>query len=201
MLKNKWYSLGKIDGILKSQWKTTSKTMETIRKFQSDNWLTPDGIPWPITISKILDKYGTGWWNGGWWTEAVQEDEKVKDLTKAEYYALYEKTSLTDDEVKQVVKHINKYHRNLSLDWLTSITDKQAEELWKVERFLSLNWLTNITEKQAEELWKAGFWLSLNWLTSITDKQAEELAKVNILYIKEEILTPKQKKILKKHIS
>ena len=124
LLKNKWYSLGKIDGILKSQWKTTSKTMEAIRKFQSDNWLTPDGIPGPITISKILDKYGTGWWNGGWWTEAVQEGEKVKDLTKAEYYALYEKTSLTDDEVKQVLKYANKNGVFLSLDWLTSITDK-----------------------------------------------------------------------------
>jgi hypothetical protein len=38
-------------------------------------------------------------------------------------------------------------------------------------------------------------------LGSITDKQAEELAKLDTLHINEKILTPKQKEILKKHIS
>jgi hypothetical protein len=54
----------------------------------------------------------------------------VKDLTWTEYKALCEKTSLTDNEVKQVVKFANKNDEYLILDSrLTSITDKQAEEL------------------------------------------------------------------------
>ncbi len=221
LLKNKWYNIGKIDGILKTQWKSTSKTMEAIAKFQSDNWLTPDGAPGPKTIKKILEVY-ENWWNS-WWDDEVENEDQVKDLTEEEFEALCEKTELTDDEVKQLVKYTNKYDKWLYLSWLTSITDKQAEELWKVKEWLELDWLTSITDKQAEELWKVKEWLNLDWLTSITDKQAEELwkveylvlnwltsitdkqatklAKVKSLSIQEEILTPKQKQILKKHLS
>jgi hypothetical protein len=40
----------------------------------------------------------------------------VKDLTKAEFEALCEKTSLTDEEIKQVVKYSNKNDLSLYLD-------------------------------------------------------------------------------------
>jgi len=180
LLKNKWYNIGKIDGILKTQWKSTSKTMEAIAKFQSENWLTPDGAPGPDTIKKLLEIYGNWWWKT-WWNEQVKEDEKVKDLTEKEYEALREKTSLTDDEVKQVVEYANKYDEMLLFTWLTSITDKQAEELWKINWVLSIKWLRSITDKQAVELWKVKEALRLNWLRRITDKQAEELSKVEYL--------------------
>ena len=202
LLKNKGYNVGKIDGILRWSGKATSNTMEAIKRFQRDNWLKDDGAPGPDTIKKILAVYETWWWNGGW-NETVEDEEKVKDLTKAEFEALCEKTSLTDDEVKQVVKYANKNDietdlkltsitdkqaeelwkaKDLWLNWLTSITDKQAEELWKVKESLCLDWLTSITDKQAEELWKVSA-LGLDWLTNITDKQAEELWKVSELLL------------------
>ena len=65
LLKNKGYNIGKIDWILRTQWKATSKTMEAIAKFQRENWLTDDGAPGPDTIKKILAIY-ENWWNGGW---------------------------------------------------------------------------------------------------------------------------------------
>ena len=220
LLKNKWYDVGKIDGILRIKWKATSRTMEAVKKFQVDNWLNPDGVPRPDTLRKLLGMYESWWWTT-WWTvdngqvsvdsSQVSVDngqvsldsstENVKDITEKQYEALCKKTSLTDDEVKQVVKYANKNdNESLRLGWLTSITDKQAEELWKVKE-LQLDWLTRITDKQAEELWKVKERLSLRWLTSITDKQAEELSKVEKLFIWESFLTPKQKQILKKHIS
>jgi hypothetical protein len=39
----------------------------------------------------------------------------VKDLTQAEYDDLSEKTSFTNDEIKQVVKYANKHYLILSL--------------------------------------------------------------------------------------
>ena len=94
------------------------------------------------------------------------------------------KTSLTDLEVKKVVEYANQNHVGLSLDWLTNITDKQAEELWKIWGSLSLDWLTSITDKQAEGLWRLNQCLRLNWLKNITDKQAKELSKTLLLYLK-----------------
>lgn len=201
LLKNKWFNVGKIDWILKTQQKATSKTIEAIKEFQRQKWLTDDGAPGPDTIKKLLEVYGNWWWKT-WWKEQVKgNDEKVKDLTKKEYDALCKKTSLTDEEVRQIVKYVNKnkecvvltnfknltdkqteelskVKEYLTLDWLKNITDKQAESLSKVE-FLTLDWLTRITDKQAESFWKMKweYWqLVLHWLTSITDKQAEELS-------------------------
>lgn len=199
LLKNKGYNIGKIDWILRTKWQATSKTMEAIKKFQRENWLTDNGAPGPDTIKKILAVYENWWWNGGW-TEVVEDEEKVKDLTKEEFRTLCDKTSITDDEIRQLVKFANKnYYGRLNLYKLTSITDTQAEELWKVKQ-LSLPRLASITDKQAEELSKIEKSLSLG-LKSITDKQATELAKVEELYIDKDILTPSQKEILKKHIS
>ena len=63
LLKNKWYNIGKIDGILKTQTEATSNTMEAIKKFQRENWLPDDGAPGPDTIKKILAAYENWWWN------------------------------------------------------------------------------------------------------------------------------------------
>lgn len=48
-----WLSGSEVDG------KIWSKTIEAIKKFQSENWLTPDGKVWPLTLWKIQwDWYG-----------------------------------------------------------------------------------------------------------------------------------------------
>ena len=188
LLKNKWYNVGKIDWVLKSSWKSTSKTMEWIKEFQKKNGLYPDGTPGPKTINKLLEAYGNVAWNN-----VPDNSEQVKDLTKSEYWTLtMERSSITDEEMKQVVKYANKNDHGSVLfgrpdplnkvrkPSITSITDKQAEELSKLEDGVELDWLTNITDKQVEELlkWKIK-WVSLGWLTSITEKQAEELSKLN----------------------
>ena len=49
-LRKLGYQSGKVDGIL---W---NMTKENIGKFQSESGLKPDGIPWPLTINKILEK-------------------------------------------------------------------------------------------------------------------------------------------------
>ena len=49
-LRKLGYQSGKVDGIL---W---NMTKENIGKFQSESGLTPDGIPGPLTINKILEK-------------------------------------------------------------------------------------------------------------------------------------------------
>ena len=197
LLKNKWYDIGKIDGILKTQWKSTSKTMEAIAKFQSDNWLTPDGAPGPDTIKKILEVY-ENWWNN-WWTEIV-EDEEVKDLTEAEFEALCEKTSLTDNEVKQIVKYANKNNNWVNLKNLDELTENWAKELWKLNQYLVLGVVSKLTDSQIFELSKLEELclsvtemsdnqmrtllsnkktdLRLSSLKKISDQQVKELSKV-----------------------
>lgn len=54
LLESIWYEVGQIDGILVTKWKSTSKTMEAIKKFQKDNWLKVDGVPGRATIDKLL---------------------------------------------------------------------------------------------------------------------------------------------------
>jgi hypothetical protein len=43
--------------------------------------------------------------------EVKEDKERAKDLTKAEYDALCDKASLSDDEVKQVVKYTNEKNK------------------------------------------------------------------------------------------
>ena len=59
LLKELGFYNWKIDGILKTKWKVTSQTMEAVRAFQRKNGLTPDGVPGPSTIRKLLEKFGS----------------------------------------------------------------------------------------------------------------------------------------------
>lgn len=54
LLESIWYDVGEIDGVLVTKWKSTSHTMDAIKKFQADNWLKADGIPGRATIDKLL---------------------------------------------------------------------------------------------------------------------------------------------------
>ena len=180
LLKNKWYDVGKIDGILidtkkKKKWMKTSKTIEGVKDFQKAYWLKEDGLPWPETIKKIIEVYENWWWNA-WW--GVDKD-KQRELTQEEYDALCEKTSLTVDEAKQVVKYAEDHGYGLYLDWLTSIDKEVAAELAKFGwKDFTLDWLTSIDKEVAAELAKFK-WneLYLGWLTSIDKEVAAELAK------------------------
>ena len=98
-------------------------------------------MPGPATINKLLEIY-ENWW----------DLDNVKDITEEVYYELESKSSLADWEIESMVKfynnNVNDLKRNCKPQ-LTSITDKQAEELSKLLN-LELNWLTRITDKQAE---------------------------------------------------
>lgn len=48
-LESKWYDVGKIDGL----W--GSRTSKAVKEFQAAQSLSADGLPWPITISKIVE--------------------------------------------------------------------------------------------------------------------------------------------------
>ena len=70
------YDVGKVDWILKNKWAKTSKTIEQIIKFQSDNWLKPDWKPGWKTIKKLLEKL--------WSTDVQAWNEEKQDLTAKE---------------------------------------------------------------------------------------------------------------------
>ena len=97
----------------------------------------------------------------------------LEDFVTAMRMHVAETGKITDEQAERLAKsQISLYF----LTGLTSITDKQAESLNKVES-LTLNGLTTINDKQAESLGEVQS-LSLNGLTSITDEQAESLSKV-----------------------
>jgi len=54
-LESKWYDVGKIDWLLKNSKWTLSLTEQAIGKFQKENWLRVDRIPWRNTVKKILE--------------------------------------------------------------------------------------------------------------------------------------------------
>ena len=81
--------------------------------------------------------------------------------------------TFTDEDAEYLSQ---RYNQELYLiSDLTSITDKQAEILSKVES-LRLDGLTSLTDKQAESLSKVNG-LYLDGLTSINDEQAKSQAK------------------------
>ena len=55
-LESKWYEVGKIDWLLKNGKWTLSSTEQAIGKFQKENWLRVDRVPWRNTVQKILEK-------------------------------------------------------------------------------------------------------------------------------------------------
>ena len=121
-------------------------------------------------------------------------DSQAKELWKVCKLEMPILNNLTDTQAK----YLNNVDY-LQLHSLNSITDTQARFLsQKTNKYLFLDWLTNITDKQAEYLSKVEN-LQLRWLTGITDKQAIYLSKVKNLNLNENILTPKQKEILKWH--
>lgn len=55
-LESKWYEVWKIDWLLKNTKWTLSMTEQAIRKFQKENWLRVDWVPWRNTVKKLLEK-------------------------------------------------------------------------------------------------------------------------------------------------
>lgn len=162
LLKDRWYNIWNIDGVLKEKSSLTSRTMEAIRKFQEYAWIYPaDGLPWPKTIEKLLEEY--------------------KPFFHADCEELNYKNSLSDQEVNKAVEYILYSHDYLALNWLEKITNKQAKELWKVS-WLYLNWLKNINDNQVFYLSNLNS-LGLNWLKNIADNQIKMLSKVKFLYL------------------
>ena len=126
------------------------------------------------------------------------DEDNVEDISQGDFDALCEKTSLTVDEAKKLVKFANGNNKSLDLK-LTSIDKDVAAELAKSKwENLYLNWLTSIDKDIAAELAKYKWVLYLRWLTSITDDVARELAKQPwTLILPGSILTDEQNNILR----
>ena len=204
LLNKLWYDCGKVDGILVTKWKNTSKTMEAVKRFQENNWLAVDGLPGPNTIKKLLEVYQVKHYikhkeeNNKWTIEkkTIIEQEKYNRLTN-------KMGSLTNDERRRMVDFANSNPDKdgfISLDTdLTEIKEWQEEILSKVAGkiiFYRLEKLDNPDVVRAFVNWNVtDLWLKS--LTSITDEVAIELAKIKSLHINKDILTLEQKEILK----
>ena len=204
LLNKLWYDCGKVDGILVTKWKNTSKTMEAVKRFQENNWLAVDGLPGPNTIKKLLEVYQVKHYikhkeeNNKWTIEkkTIIEQEKYNRLTN-------KMGSLTNDELRRMVDFANSNPDKdgfISLDTdLTEIKEWQEEILSKVAGkiiFYRLEKLDNPGVVRAFVNWNVtDLWLKS--LTSITDEVAIELAKIKSLHINKDILTLEQKEILK----
>lgn len=192
------YDVGKVDWILKNKWAKTSKTIEQIIKFQSDNWLKPDWKPGWKTIKKLLEKL---WstdvqaWNGEKQDLTAKEEkpeekapdnivdennEEVKDtLTKAEFDLLCIKASLSDEEMRKVIAYANENEDSRIALGVYRISQNQLKELWKIEKRISLIRMENITSEQLKVLSNAEE-LALNSLREMTPSQAESISKWNV---------------------
>ena len=190
LLKNKWYDIGKIDGILRTKWQATSRTMETIKKFQRENWLSDDGVPGPDTLRKLLELYENWWGNGGgdvaepgqllesWWTWSTET------ITAEKYEELCGQKTLTEEDAKKIVDYANKNEmQNLELG-LKDITQSVAEQLAQyLGKHFRLDWLTSIDKNTAKALAQyQGRGITLDWLTSIDKDVMAELSKVKVTW-------------------
>jgi len=92
-------------------------------------------------------------------------------------------TDLTDDVVDAVAwscnhnDHRYDYHPGLSLNGLTTCSDKAASAFAKYCGDLSLNGLTTLSDKAAKALSQHEFRLRLNGLTTLSDDAAKALAQ------------------------
>lgn len=95
-LESKWYEVWKIDWLLKNEKWTLSMTEQAIRKFQKENWLRIDWVPWKDTIKKILEKL----WNisstskkieknNSKWNDDLEKEIKELDIKQDDLIKLY----------------------------------------------------------------------------------------------------------------
>jgi len=118
-------------------------------------------------------------------------NKQAEWLSKVKEYASLWLIEMSDEQAQSLSKI-----KSLQLFKIKKLTDNQAKSLWNVEE-LALGSLSSLTDNQAKELWRMKRLDFGPALTSITDKQAEYLSHLKYLWINKEILTPKQKQILK----
>lgn len=112
-LESNGYEVGVIDWLLKTNSWATSKTEKAISKFQKDNNLRVDGVPWKKTILKILEKLGgVPQWND------TKDDEQKEDEHKNE------------PEKKEWEKITEKELLALEIYRWKVVTDKEIERRW-----------------------------------------------------------------------
>lgn len=166
-LESSGYEVGVIDWLLKTNSWATSKTEKAISKFQKDNNLRVDWVPWKKTISKILEiLWATPQWNDIKEEEHKEdkgkdEPEKVewKKFTEKELLALeiYRWKVMTDEEIekrgydpKEIWNLVKNTERMERLDKIIpkNIRHEQVTQILKVENN-SEN--VNNKQKKAEE--------------------------------------------------
>lgn len=133
-LESKWYEVWKIDWLLKNTKWTLSMTEQAIRKFQKENWLRIDWVPWRNTVKKILEKL----WNvpveakkpekkedkkeNPKWKDDLDNtikslDLKQEDLIKILALEIYRWRIMTDKEIEAKgydSKEVQKWVKNTS---------------------------------------------------------------------------------------
>ena len=109
VLESKWYDVGKIDWLLKNSKWTLSLTEQAIGKFQKENWLRVDRIPWRNTVKKILEnlwnipvvpqkseQQDNTWWNNNENTLDVEQENLIKMVA----LEIYRWKVMTNEEIK-----------------------------------------------------------------------------------------------------
>lgn len=111
-LESKWYEVWKIDWLLKNGKWTLSMTEQAIRKFQKENSLRIDWVPWRDTVKKILEKLWNiavepkapekpnSKWNDDLEKELKELDIKQDDLIKLFALEIYRWKVVSDNEIE-----------------------------------------------------------------------------------------------------
>ncbi len=192
LLKNKWYELWKIDGILRTKWQATSKTMEAIKKFQSANWLNPDWIPGPETLEKLLAKYAV-WWNNDWneydhqaveqaglngWNQPSRQNGSPDGQAPTDNWWA-DKVGEATVEIESNTTVVEDVTEDQNID--SENKDYEENESITKEEFYELREKSSLTVDEAKKIVdyvkKYKEYLYLDWLTSIEPWVAEALAK------------------------
>lgn len=163
-------------------------------------------------LSSLTDKQAEylshfKWWLSLNWLEYINTTQARYLWMHNEFLSLNWLKHITDEQLEVFCNSISKITYPeifILLDWLASLTNRQAEYIWSLrwsQIKISLSWLNNIPDNQLKLLLKMNGSLCLNWLESITDKQAEYLSifewhEVELFWVKN--FSESQKEILAK---
>ena len=106
-LESKWYDVGKIDWLLKTVSWSQSNTEKAINKFQNDNNIRVDWVPWRTTVLKILEKLWDEKVSANIWNkeqDKKQENIEWNRITSKELLALeiYRWKLMSNEEIEKM---------------------------------------------------------------------------------------------------
>ena len=153
-LESKWYEVWVIDWLLKKSSWNESDTEKAIKKFQKENWLRVDWVPWRNTIQKLLDWI---WAIGNVDDKADKKDEeKDKKGELSEKEDVVESKIYTQDELfaLEIYRWKNMLDEQIEKAWYDPkkiwelVKDKEKmEEMDKI--------LPNFVKWQESDIWNS----------------------------------------------